>query len=506
MAAANPHALPSTTPFEKGVPGAYSIDMDYVPASPEPLPPPVVAFRKKGQPLLAWLVILALVAFVLWRNFRASSEGGIGEVGYTALEMQGRFLVGLAQLQRGVGNSKRELAAQVASLNTGPVGQRLRAIILLGELDGPEEALQQLDALERMNLNPAQRQALEILRKLYRDYRAGDWAASSVTDTERAVLRERLGWFGALALTPEKGPDSAAREEVLTPARRALAALFGLGAWFLIFGIAGLIGLILFVALLLKGRLRLRLETGSPAGGVYAETFAVWMALFLALSYGAAQVSVGGLHFLVMGAAMLLSLAALAWPLLRGLSWQQVRQELGLTAGPRPGIEPIAGVATYAMALPLLLIGVLLMLLLLRLQASFPRAGGGGQGGGMPSHPIAETVGHLDWWGCLQVLVLASVVAPIVEETMFRGVLYRHLREASAQLGRLFSVLLSATVVSFLFAVIHPQGLVAVPALMALAFAFALAREWRGTLLPAMVAHGINNAVVFVLLITAMSS
>jgi membrane protease YdiL (CAAX protease family) len=84
---------------------------------------------------------------------------------------------------------------------------------------------------------------------------------------------------------------------------------------------------------------------------------------------------------------------------------------------------------------------------------------------------------------------------------MFRGVLYRHLREASRGWRVGLSVLFSATVVSFIFAVIHPQGLVAVPLLMALAYAFTAVREWRGTLIPGMVAHGITNGVTMTLLL-----
>ena len=83
---------------------------------------------------------------------------------------------------------------------------------------------------------------------------------------------------------------------------------------------------------------------------------------------------------------------------------------------------------------------------------------------------------------------------------MFRGVLYRHLREMSDRLGFTLSVILSALIVSFVFAVIHPQGLLGVPVLMGLALAFNLAREWRGTLIPAMIAHGINNGAVTLLL------
>jgi membrane protease YdiL (CAAX protease family) len=98
------------------------------------------------------------------------------------------------------------------------------------------------------------------------------------------------------------------------------------------------------------------------------------------------------------------------------------------------------------------------------------------------------------------------VVAPVVEETLFRGVLYRHLREASCRFGPALSVLFSGLVSAFLFAVIHPQGLLAVPVLMALAGAFTIAREWRETLAPAMVAHGLNNAAVSVLAIILLGS
>ena len=55
---------------------------------------------------------------------------------------------------------------------------------------------------------------------------------------------------------------------------------------------------------------------------------------------------------------------------------------------------------------------------------------------------------------------------------MFRGVLYRHLREASASWRWLPSVIFSGTVSSFIFAIVHPQGIVAVPVLMALAYGF----------------------------------
>ena len=105
----------------------------------------------------------------------------------------------------------------------------------------------------------------------------------------------------------------------------------------------------------------------------------------------------------------------------------------------------------------------------------------------------------------LQVILLARVIAPIVEETMFRGVLYRHLREASHAWRWLPSVIFSGTVSSFIFAIVHPQGIVAVPVLMALAYGFVIAREWRGTLIPAIVGHALNNGVVTTLAVDMLT-
>jgi membrane protease YdiL (CAAX protease family) len=51
---------------------------------------------------------------------------------------------------------------------------------------------------------------------------------------------------------------------------------------------------------------------------------------------------------------------------------------------------------------------------------------------------------------------------------MFRGVLYRHFRESTQNRGPWVSVLVSTLTSSFLFAVIHPQGWLAVPVLMAI--------------------------------------
>jgi membrane protease YdiL (CAAX protease family) len=110
-----------------------------------------------------------------------------------------------------------------------------------------------------------------------------------------------------------------------------------------------------------------------------------------------------------------------------------------------------------------------------------------------PSHPVGEVALVRDPWVWLAVILLAVVLAPIVEEIMFRGLLYRHLREATRRVGTFLSIAAATLASGFVFAIIHPQGLLGVPVLMALASSFALTREWRGSLVGPMVAHGINN-------------
>jgi membrane protease YdiL (CAAX protease family) len=494
------------------------------------LPPP------RGRPLLAWLVILLAVGYVLYREQRPAPADEKQPPADKAtasfvLEFQARYLVGAGQL---LGEKEKlHLYEQMSSLNTGSFGQRLRFVILAGEMAGPDEALRKLEELNRqlaeskVELTADQAALKKDLTRLYTAYQVNRWwrrvedmlpafvrplterlerplLARALPDAERQRVRSELGWFGDLALAPPRGPDEQARAAVLAPATRTVGVLVSFSVLLLVAGLAGLIGLLVFLALVAAGKVRSRLRTGSPGGGVYAETFAVWMLLFLGLNWLAAHLAPPGAGLLPNGVASLCSLSALAWPVCRGLPWQQVRRDIGWTLGDNPTLEPLIGAACYPTALPLVAVGFVLVFALMALESRLHSGGGSGNvfaPNDLPAHPIIQFLVASSYWGRLQILVLGTVIAPVVEETMFRGVLYRHLREASRGWRIGLSVLFSATVVSFVFAVIHPQGLVAVPLLMALAYAFSAVREWRGTLIPGMVAHGITNGVTMTLLL-----
>jgi membrane protease YdiL (CAAX protease family) len=450
------------------------------------------------------------------------------------LQMEARQFVALSHMD---GSQREKVYQQAEPLKTGSDEQRLCFVVLAGELMGPKEARKQL---QELGAPPNDAQVAELLDKLYRDYDDEKYAAPSLSAEERGLLHNKLGWFGDLALNPDQTPDRAARAAVLAPAQKSLVVMIGMGAGFIALGFLGFNLLVVLTILALQGKVRFRFTTGSGNGPIYAETFAIWMLLFAVLSIAGQFVPLGQFRLLGAGLASLVSLSALSWPVFRGIPWRTVREETGLvwkagspirrtpsqseqtgveaypqawetdpSPAPSPSrtpaiLEPIYGMAAYIATLPLMFVGVLITFGLMKLQQKLFGEGGPFGIGNDPSHPIAGILLTANWWGRLQVILAASVFAPILEETMFRGVLYRHLREATGKWSRFWSVLASAAVVSFIFAVIHPQGILAVPALMALAIGFSIAREWRGTLIPAMVAHGINNGMVTVLLLVSM--
>jgi membrane protease YdiL (CAAX protease family) len=106
-----------------------------------------------------------------------------------------------------------------------------------------------------------------------------------------------------------------------------------------------------------------------------------------------------------------------------------------------------------------------------------------------PVHPIIHEFQDADTWKLCRLFLIACVVAPVIEETIFRGAFYNYLRQNH-------SVILSAVITGSIFALLHPQGLVAVPVLGAVGLVFALLREWRGSIIAPMAAHACNNFII----------
>ncbi len=484
-------------------------DTDSEPAGSDAEPAPV---RRRGFNKLAWLlIVVGVAAIALMQNRAIDQKHPLQPAGSSAEDvamlLQSRYIVGVSELT----GDDPQLLKQISALNQGTVEQRLKFIVVSAELEGAAKALDFLEALDarlqrsNVELTEQQRELREAIASVLADYAEENWDAPSVAENQKKLLRDEMGWFGRLLLSPQQAGKTKERKSVLKQANRTLllvAGGIGLGCFLFMMGF---VAVLVVLVLGSSGKLKRRFAPADlPYQGIYAETFAVWLGLFLLLTRTAAQNQDENTRIWGVAAAMFASLLALVWPLIRGVSWRQLRQDIGWTFGRKPIVELLNGGVCYVVIIPLVFIGLVATIILMALSGWVD----GPQPGAnefsptpVPTHPIVDWIADADWLVALQLYLVAAVAAPVVEETMFRGVLYRNLRENSQRWGFLASFLFSAAVNCFIFAVVHPQGYVAVPVLMAIAFGLTLAREWRDTLIPSIVAHGIHNGSLITLLL-----
>lgn len=406
-------------------------------------------------------------------------------------EMSGRMSLAIARM---LPEDQRSGIVEMSGLlggsfsPTAEVGprRRLAAVVLAAEAESPSAALARLPAeLEGEDLASLEAVRVWIADALGAMDRGADVPVP--TASVEATLRTELGWFGEVAsdwIMPSAAPSRVARQAA---ADRTLLTLAIFSGWFALMGTLGLVVALVLVVMIAVGRLRCRVVPdgrGGRLGGIYLETFAVWMIVFFG-----GQVLIGmllpDLGLVGAGGLVVASLSALAWPLLRGIPPRQVLEDLGLRWG-RWWVPPCAGLWTYALGLPLVVLGLLLAFVISIMLPEAPP----------PGHPIQDEIASAGFGGVLALLVLAAVVVPPVEEIFFRGVLYRHLREMWGRFGTAISVVLSILISSLLFAALHPQGITFIPVLASLATAFAIARELTGSIWPGIIAHGISNGVI----------
>jgi membrane protease YdiL (CAAX protease family) len=183
------------------------------------------------------------------------------------------------------------------------------------------------------------------------------------------------------------------------------------------------------------------------------------------------------------------------WPVVRGMPGRQWREYVGLVAPRGVWREIGAGLAGYYALLPvyvlvaLVVIAIMFVISALTGAPPVPRNNGG---------KIAEVFGSSNPLIVVLVLTLATMWAPLVEETIFRGTLFRYWR---ARAGLFWGALGSAAV----FAGMH--GYIPMQLFMvgSLGFGFALIREWRGSTIGGMTAHCVHNAVVSIVMALILS-
>jgi membrane protease YdiL (CAAX protease family) len=177
------------------------------------------------------------------------------------------------------------------------------------------------------------------------------------------------------------------------------------------------------------------------------------------------------------------------YPLLVGVPASRWKSDLGLNA-PRGVFREIAfGIFAYLAGLPLLLLGAGISLILKIISDSINKTTGA-----PPSNPVIDEVMKANPLTLILFFCLATIWAPFVEEVVFRGALFRHLRS--------WLILPIAAIGSALvFGLMHGYELIMLGPVITLGFTFAMMRHYRGSLVGPITAHALHNGTVMLLLI-----
>jgi len=433
--------------------------------------------------ITAWVLIIGTIAFIALAPRLIPREGAElhqQQIATVELTLTARYVIGVHQLLNAT--QQAQPAGQTQSLlgaarqhAQSPLDQ-LRLVPVIAELLGPGAALEKLDEIEPKLAAPDLARDGKTLRQIYSE------GVDALSTQEREQLFDRHGFFGKLALSWGKPSTDPLRYSVLRAAQRTVIALILLVLFVIAAFVTGVVLLIIFIILAAQGRIRRANRPPISPRPRLLESFAIYLLGMVGLSFAVRYVlRVESLSASVL--ILFLAPIALAWPAAR-LGIRQTAREIGFTPG-RGAIREIAlGLAGYITGIPIIAVGFLLTLILSKFA------------GVHPVHPIIEAAGKGPRVA-LELYLLACGVAPMVEETMFRGALYQWLRTHTGWI-------ISGLIVGLLFAAVHPQGWTAFPALAAIGFVLAGIREFRGTLLPAMAAHAFNNFIAMTFLVVAL--
>jgi membrane protease YdiL (CAAX protease family) len=460
-----------------------------------------------GSPVIARIagvlvvLLIGLVAFLQ----QTSESAAVKAVGHKAAEAQAAVAPPPLQFEvMAKIYTKIQMAFPDLKLGDGAVQaldeqadrpeQRLRAAIVAGELLGVDAAENRLAPVEK-EIGDDDSPLREDIATIRRIYAGGPVALSP---EELKGLEDRHGWFGRLVATHG--------EPLTDPAREAVAggggALVGVLSTVAIIAVtAVLTGLVLLIVGIVKAATRTlwpRFVPPAPGGSVMIETVAVFVGGFLLFKVGTGVIAgiVGegaALGVVLVGQWLLIGL--LFWPVLRGVGLRRTMELYGLHRGRGVLREIGCGILGYLACLPLLVGGVIVSVTLMMAYALIRRLMGASPPP-TPENPVIDIVaGGQGSWLVVMLFLLASLWAPLVEETVFRGALYRHLRAG-------WHWLPAGIVTALGFGLMHGYPIILLGPVIALGFGFAMMREWRGSIIPSMTAHCLHNATVLAVLIT----
>ncbi len=308
-------------------------------------------------------------------------------------------------------------------------------------------------------------------------------------DLVRDVDATPLGWFRPLArerLAERVGDASGAqrwRAVSHDASNRRAGRLTGVASVVVLLCVIGVVTWIMF--LVMRAKARRAGVTPEPLVGARGGEWLLWgLAGFLASSLALHWLAGWGVHH-GLGATRGPVALSLALQLTASVAGLMVLRRAMIAGGLRPidigiGSSSVAtdirwGLAGYSAMVPLLLPAVCLVQRLLPQLPDHAHPAVGIAGGNAPA---AARV---------MLFVAAVVVAPIVEEVFFRGVLLNALWARTGRRG----VAIAGS--AFVFAIIHPQFYLGWIGVFVIGTVLGIVFVERRSLLPCIVLHAVNN-------------
>jgi len=382
-----------------------------------------------------------------------------------------------------------------------------RAGVLTYELKGKNavQILSRLDDPQVLNGLPERDQEeLRAEARMWQDIYAGEVTPEEVEAYRERIERLSMGPVRAFALEhlyQSVGREQEANEVLRSAGVNAAISIIGLGLLFLGLFAAGILGIV-FLILFFNNKNRWlgttepKIETGAAGretlpSSLLFQGFIVYISVILLLTLIAGITAAPILENLPAENRLLyvvllqLSLSVISGMFGLGVLYLLARsvgkdlRAIGLTSR-ELGRNILWGAAGYCALLPLLLIAGLIANLISRSIET-------------PAHPLIPMLMKADAAVFLLLLVTGVLLAPFFEEIFFRGVLYNALRTR-------FKFWAAVIISGAAFAIVHPQLPAGFIAILVIGALFAVLFEIRGSLVPSMVAHALNNGMIFLMM------
>ena len=488
-----------------------------------------------GSPLARTIALVALVVFVctvvVMNQFgggEPASEAAAGGAGSGSGQVEPEpaasrpsvlaptdadpFVIAMKMLVRvahfmGAGESEPgAMLAMNIDQNAVSDRQKLWAAIAATEIAGVPAGVLRLDGLAgELEAHPERLAAIDedlaVARLLVQGQRED-------LSTERLdAFVDRNGWFGKLGRALGLPASDPSKASLVRGGGLIVLAIVMFGVVLVVMCIGSLIASIMMLVRYSQGQLRRAFVAPAVGGSVWLETAAVFVLAFLMLKLGVTALAIvmtpaGGTppHWVQTAPLVLqwLVLLSIFWPLVRGMAWTEYRRQIGLHSGLGFWREVGAGIWGYLAGLPLLAIamGITVLIVVIKGALSTVPEGAAPE---QPGNPIVDLLSVAGPFEMVMFFLLATVWAPLTEEIVFRGALFRHIRSRVA-------LWLAAPITALVFGMMHGYDALLLLPVITIGFIFAFVREWRASLVGPITAHALHNGTLLVFAIALFSA